>query len=1035
MKKRIISIALVVAMIVVMIPAMLLPTAAIDWYNGYVTGKVNAGAINIDAAATPDAAYANSEKIVSTLHYDNRNDSKETSSFYGYTAADELGVYFWFNITDQSLNKGDGYDKEYSDPETMEDIVEHFDPVGPQTGDKFQIYIKAAGAMSSASRAIGSFEFDYIGQIAPTCVKYPINYPNVNGDSLGFDASLVDFKVATYENAWVLEAYIPFAALGGDFVEMTIDDLTGYQVGLQANNMTNDDKAAHNAYCYDTSFGGGYYLGMSGGHGLTVNASHQGSHCVPLSFAGFTTAVVTTAPVVDGKMDASYLKSEKIDAYDAAGKGKNFTAYTAATAEGMYFYADIIDDTLDKAATTVVGSGDKFQVYFQMGNRFSNRDWGYVEMDYRTEGEYTGEGDAVNFRIISKGSWADNTFDQILKAGAKYATTKKADGSGWTAELFLPWAGRMAENNFDELTGTTVAIGLQVNNYTDAGAQQTYCLSDAFAGGAWYAYNGANGGASGNFFCAPVIFDFDTDKGAKNIIRWANYSEADLVLDGTMDAAYNELASEVVDFTYVHSAGLEQSPEFAAEMGWETSGWKNWGFATAYYAFTDTDVYVFVDVEDDTVAPQAGEEFVSIFFENSDSIAKFALSPFNGGTYITNTTYFGKTVSLPATNSAYAENDKIALKFKGDADAYTGYTVEFKLPLTDTEKAALAAGEAISIGIGLQTNDSFENAEGGNTRRWYSYNVPYGNLWWQNGADILGGTSTPKVRLDKALSANDFAVEPEITAAQVALGESITVNYFANLPVDKAATATMKFTFNGEETIVNAATTATANEYVFAFEGIAPQCMGDNIAAELIVDGEVVDAKAEYSVFQNCLNLYEAGKLNAAGVQLILDLGAYGAAAQLYAGYKTDDLVNEGYADLATKVDAIEGFDRVVTADSDAFLFTAAGVWFDNTNKLYAKMYIDAEALEYVTVTINGAVANVEALGDDLYIVYTEEILVTEFADEFTFVITDGADEATLVYSVNAYCQAKLGNAKNPAAATLAAATYAYGVSALAYAG
>ena len=80
MKKRILSIALVVAMIVVMIPAMLLPTAAFDYVDGYRTARVGADAIDVDATAEPDAAYLNSEMIVSTLHYDNRNSSGETSS-------------------------------------------------------------------------------------------------------------------------------------------------------------------------------------------------------------------------------------------------------------------------------------------------------------------------------------------------------------------------------------------------------------------------------------------------------------------------------------------------------------------------------------------------------------------------------------------------------------------------------------------------------------------------------------------------------------------------------------------------------------------------------------------------------------------------------------------------------------------------------------------------------------------------------------------------------------------------------------------
>ena len=1020
MKKRILSIALVVAMIVVMIPAMLLPTAAFDYTNGYRTAKVSADAITVDATATPDAAYLNSEMIVSTLHYDNRNNSGETSSFYGYTAADNLGVYLWVKITDQSLNKGDGYDKTTTvlDPDTMEETTttEHIvlDAAG---GDKFQIYLRAVGAMSDASRAVGSFEFDYLGQIKTTNLKYPVNYVNANGEKIGFQQDLVDYKTATVENGWVLETYIPFAALGGDFGEMTIDDLTGYQIGLQANNMDNDGTGSHNAYCYDTKFGGGYYLAISGGHSFSVNNSYQGTHCVPLSFAGFTTAVVTTAPVVDGKMDNAYLKSEVINAFG----DNNFTAYTAATTEGYYIYADIIDDTLTKGAGITVDQGDKFQVYFQMGNRFTNRDWGYVEMDYRTEGEYTGEGNAIPFRFVVKGAFADNSAPKA--EDMKYATTKKADGSGWTAELFIPWAGRMVENNFGRDTGNMMAIALQVNNYTDAGGKITYGLSDAWGGAAWYAYNGGSGGPSGSFYLAPIIFDFDTDNAAENVIRWASYTKNAMVLDGEMDEAYTELASEAVDYTYIQTDGY---------MGYAAKTWTDHSWAKVYYAFTDTDVYVFVDVNDDTVAPAAkyNEEFVSIFFENSESMAKFALSPVGGGKFITNSTYEGKTVALPASNSEYAENDMIALKLKGTADAYTGYTIEFKLPLTEKEKADLAAGLAVNLGMGFQVNNT--NAEG--ARDCYSYSVPYGNLWWQTGADILGHHATPRLLLNKSLSADDFNIVPEITSAQVALGESITMNYFANLPVDAVGTAQMKFTFNGTETIVKAAATENANEYVFAFDGIAPQCMGDNIKAELLVAGEVVATKDNYSVFENCLNLALADMSNAELIALVGNLGAYGAAAQLYAGYKTDDLVNEGYEHFATKVNAIDGFDKVLE-NTEMFYFTAAGVYFDNTNKLYAKMYIDAEALEYATVTINGVDATLEALGDGNYIVYTDEILVTEFADTFTFVITDGLDTATLEYSVNAYCQAKLGNAVRPEAATLAAATYAYGVSALAYAG
>ena len=46
--------------------------------------------------------------------------------------------------------------------------------------------------------------------------------------------------------------------------------------------------------------------------------------------------------------------------------------------------------------------------------------------------------------------------------------------------------------------------------------------------------------------------------------------------------------------------------------------------------------------------------------------------------------------------------------------------------------------------------------------------------------------------------------------------------------------AQMKFTMNDSETIVDAVYLEESDQYVFAFANIPPQCIGDNIKAELI---------------------------------------------------------------------------------------------------------------------------------------------------------------------------------------------------------
>ena len=230
-------------------------------------------------------------------------------------------------------------------------------------------------------------------------------------------------------------------------------------------------------------------------------------------------------------------------------------------------------------------------------------------------------------------------------------------------------------------------------------------------------------------------------------------------------------------------------------------------------------------------------------------------------------------------------------------------------------------------------------------------------------------------------------------------GEQVLKDYDELAP--ECANAQMRFTFNGKVFFADAVATSEENVCVFTFSGIAPQCMGDNIKAEVVIDGMIVSAKAEYSVLQNVKNI-----INDDNKYLIYDLLSYGAAAQKYAGYKTDALVNAGYEALASKVGLITSADRMVSASLGSAKFVAAGVYHANTNKLYAK--IEADDISAVTITINGKEASAELYSDGMYIVYTDSIKVTEYDDVYTFVIIDeNGNSQTLTYSVNAWCAEK----------------------------
>jgi hypothetical protein len=287
------------------------------------------------------------------------------------------------------------------------------------------------------------------------------------------------------------------------------------------------------------------------------------------------------------------------------------------------------------------------------------------------------------------------------------------------------------------------------------------------------------------------------------------------------------------------------------------------------------------------------------------------------------------------------------------------------------------------------------------------------------------------------------SVETKITAAEVALGTSITVHYYATLN-EAHAGAQMRFTVDGVKTLVDGV--KSGKEYVYSYTGIAPQALGENIKAELIVDGEVVATKDEYSVLQNCKNLLAktAAELGisdekyAAMKTIIADLLEYGAAAQLYVNHKTDALVNEGN-EGATAFVELDGdeWSKMPTVTTDATVdLISAGLHFNNTNKLYFRFEAADITEDNFKVTIDG---NEYTLGDfeltdNGYILRTEDIAATELDHLFTIeLIKNGETVQTLEYGVFAYVY-NMQNNTSEAMATLAKTLYNYGVSADAYA-
>lgn len=149
-----------------------------------------------------------------------------------------------------------------------------------------------------------------------------------------------------------------------------------------------------------------------------------------------------------------------------------------------------------------------------------------------------------------------------------------------------------------------------------------------------------------------------------------------------------------------------------------------------------------------------------------------------------------------------------------------------------------------------------------------------------------------------SLSAEDRPVEDEIlnvaeiTAAQIVLKDSIALRYYVSLGRTQTD-ATMRFTVNGVEKTVEGQK-VRYGEYSFLLDGIAPHQMGDEILAEVMLDGQVIAKKEGYSVAQNLKNILADARSESPLRTLIADLLEYGYAAQTYEDYRVENDIRSG---------------------------------------------------------------------------------------------------------------------------------------------
>lgn len=306
----------------------------------------------------------------------------------------------------------------------------------------------------------------------------------------------------------------------------------------------------------------------------------------------------------------------------------------------------------------------------------------------------------------------------------------------------------------------------------------------------------------------------------------------------------------------------------------------------------------------------------------------------------------------------------------------------------------------------------------------------------------------------------EFLIESKsskITKADMHLDTDITINYYAELN-DAHTGAQMKFTMSGIEKLVDGTPTGNGNEYVFPFRGVSPQCMGDNIKAELILDGEVLDCEDTYSVKEYCENtlaktaseLDMSAEKHAALQTLIKDMLVYGAKAQLYRGYKTDSLVDKDVT--GSKFVELSSTDKFIDETSlEGVEIIGLGLYFDYTNSMYIRFTAPGMAEENFKIVFDGDIDNAYTLDDcmavegsqDTYLLVLPAVSLVNYDTIYTIEIGTFRASGRMIdgqyaeYSVASYIysmQNRTEAEELTPMAQLARAVYNYGLAANAYA-
>lgn len=323
------------------------------------------------------------------------------------------------------------------------------------------------------------------------------------------------------------------------------------------------------------------------------------------------------------------------------------------------------------------------------------------------------------------------------------------------------------------------------------------------------------------------------------------------------------------------------------------------------------------------------------------------------------------------------------------------------------------------------------------------------------------GTRNETIEIDNIVAQDKTFADPKISGRMLSIANDITIKYVvykSDLTSVGFSNPTLKTYFEDEEKIITPIETSVGGvaSYVFAFENIAPQMMGDLIYTTLYADyngGVYASVPMEYSVETYAYNILKSST-NAELQTLLVDMLNYGSFSQLYKGYKETDLVNEsltteqaawGTQELRTLTNSASA--PTFEEEEDIPPVTWSGISLNLDDKIGIRGLITTtESIEgmYVKVTneygdVLGTISSDQFVAStsaaNTYIFLYEKITMNQLSTIVYITVYNSIDQVvsgTYVYSVESYV-AKYYDSVSGYVKEILVAMMKYGDSALAY--